>query len=81
MFKDSSTQSYLWSIITSILAWFSDHQNLMILSLALGVVTSVVNLYNRNEERKIKQREQQRAEELHAIKMARLKQGLEDETH
>lgn len=51
----------------------------MLLSLAIAVITSLINLFDKQKERKLKERENQRAEELHAIKIARLKKGLDHE--
>lgn len=75
--KDATNQTYIWSFISSVLAWFSNHQNLMLLSLGIAIITSLINLLDKRRERKRKEREHQRAEELHSIKIARLKQGLE----
>lgn len=77
--KDMGTQSYIWSGFGGFIAWLGDQQNLMMLSLAIGIVTACANLYQRCEEGKRRNREDERAEELHQAKMARLRKGLDDE--
>uniref|UniRef100_Q0I4J4 Hemophilus-specific protein, uncharacterized n=1 Tax=Histophilus somni (strain 129Pt) TaxID=205914 RepID=Q0I4J4_HISS1 len=77
--KDMGTQSYLWSGLSGFIAWLGDQQNLMMISLAIGIVTACVNLYQRYKESKLRKRENERAEELHRLKMARLQKGLDDE--
>ncbi len=73
------TQSYLWSGLSGFIAWLGDQQNLMMISLSIGIVTACVNLYQRYKESKLRKRENERAEELHRLKMARLQKGLDDE--
>ncbi|ACA32571.1 hypothetical protein [Histophilus somni] len=77
--KDMGTQSYLWSGLSGFIAWLGDQQNLMMISLSIGIVTACVNLYQRYKESKLRKRENERAEELHRLKMARLQKGLDDE--
>lgn len=77
--KDMGTQSYLWSGLSGFIAWLGDQQNLMMISLSIGIVTACVNLYQRHKESKLRKRENERAEELHRLKMARLQKGLDDE--
>lgn len=77
--KDMGTQSYIWSGFSGFIAWLGEQQNLMMLSLAIGIVTACANLYQRCEEGKRQKREDERAEELHQAKMARLRKGLSDE--
>lgn len=77
--KDMGTQSYIWSSFGGFIAWLGEQQNLMILSLAIGIVTACANLYQRCEDGKRRKREDERAEELHQAKMARLRKGLDDE--
>ncbi len=77
--KDMGTQSYLWSGLSGFIAWLGDQQNLMMISLSIGIVTACVNLYQRYKESKLRKRENERAEELHRLKMARLQKGLNDE--
>lgn len=69
-------QSYAWSAFGGVIAWLSDQQNLMLLSLAIGIVTACVNMYQKCQEGKIRKRENERAEEIHNLKVRRLKQGL-----
>ncbi|AGO16006.1 hypothetical protein [Glaesserella parasuis] len=67
--RDMGTQTYIWSGFSGIIAWLSEQQNLMILSLAIGIVTACANLYQRCDEGKAKRRERERAEEAHQIRM------------
>lgn len=76
--RDMGTQSYIWSGFGGFIAWLGDQQNLMMISLAIGIVTACANLYQRCEEGKHRKREFERAEELHQIKMKRLRKGLDD---
>ncbi len=78
--KDAGTQSFIWSGFSSVLAWLGDNQNLMMISLAIGIITTLVNLFSRFQEYHVRAREEERTEELHALKVKRLKQGLSDET-
>lgn len=86
----SSVQSYAWNGLTGFLAWLGDQQNLMMLSLALGILTALVNMYAKCQEGKMKRRQDERAEalyrqelrhkdELHAAKLRQLSRGLRDE--
>lgn len=77
--KDMGTQSYIWSGISTWLAWLGEQQNLMLLSLAIGIVTAIAGLIQRFDEWRRRKREDERAEELHQAKMARLRKGLSDE--
>lgn len=77
--KDMGTQSYIWSSFGGFLAWLGDQQNLMMLSLAVGILTALVNMYQKCREGRIKKREEERAEELHQLKVARLRKGLDDD--
>ena len=38
MFKDAGNQTYFWSSFSGVLAWLGDQNNLMILSLLIGIV-------------------------------------------
>lgn len=76
--RDMGTQSYIWSGFGGFIAWLGDQQNLMMISLAIGIVTACANLYQRCEEGKYRKREFEQKEELHQIKMKRLKKGLDD---
>ncbi|PVX40549.1 hypothetical protein C8D76_103122 [Pasteurella langaaensis DSM 22999] len=79
MLKDMGTQSYIWSGFGGFIAWLGDQQNLMMLSLAVGILTALVNMYQKCREGRIKKREEERAEELHQLKVARLRKGLDDD--
>ncbi|MFK5131004.1 hypothetical protein ACI3P7_11695 [Glaesserella parasuis] len=52
--RDAGMQSYAWNGLTGWLAWLGDQQNLMFISLALGIVTALVNMYSKCREGKIK---------------------------
>lgn len=77
--RDMGTQSYIWSGFGGFIAWLGDQQNLMMLSLAIGIVTACANLYQRCEEGKYRRRAEERAEEEHQVKIKRMKAGLSDE--
>lgn len=77
--KDMGTQSYIWSGFSGLLAWLSDQQNLMLLSLAIGILTALVNLYSRCSEGRARKRAEEREEEIHALKVLQLRRGLRDE--
>ena len=47
MFKDPGNQSYLWSGFSGLLAWLGDQNNLMLLSISIGIITAVVNAYSK----------------------------------
>ena len=79
MFKDPGNQSYIWSGFSGLLAWLGDQNNLMVLSLAIGIVTALVNAYSKCAEGRMLKREEERKEEIHALTVARLKQGLSNE--
>ncbi|WP_327050245.1 hypothetical protein [Glaesserella parasuis] len=50
--RDAGMQSYAWNGLTGWLAWLGDQQNLMFISLALGIVTALVNMYSKCREGK-----------------------------
>ncbi|MFZ7186321.1 hypothetical protein ACLSY8_00020 [Avibacterium avium] len=75
--KDMGTQSYIWSGFGGFIAWLGDQQNLMMLSLAIGIVTALANLYQRCREGQAKKRDEERKEEIHKLTVARLKKGLD----
>lgn len=79
MFKDPGNQSYVWSGFSGFLAWLGDQNNLMLLSLAIGILTALVNMYSKFLEGRMLKREEERKEEIHALMVARLKQGLSNE--
>ena len=79
MFKDPGNQSYLWSILSSAMAWLGEQNNLMLLSIAIGIITALVNAYSKCAEGRMLKREDERKEELHQVRMARLRKGLDDE--
>ncbi|HDR1925713.1 TPA: hypothetical protein SIC36_001254 [Pasteurella multocida] len=58
--KDAGTQSYIWSVFSGLLAWLGDQQNLMMVSLAIGIVTALVNLSSKFHERRVRIREEAR---------------------
>ncbi|WP_424408510.1 hypothetical protein [Pasteurella sp. PK-2025] len=58
--KDAGTQSYIWSGFGGLLAWLGDQQNLMMISLAIGIVTAIVNLSSKFHERRMRAREEER---------------------
>lgn len=74
--RDMGTQSYFWSSFGGLLAWLGEQQNLMILSLLIGIVTACANLYQKCAEGKRLKREEERAEELHVLEVERLKKEL-----
>ncbi|MDW0764181.1 hypothetical protein P2H87_13100 [Mannheimia haemolytica] len=47
LMKDMGTQSYIWSGFSTWLAWLGEQQNLMLLSLAIGIVTAIAGLIQR----------------------------------
>lgn len=79
MFKDAGNQTYFWSGFSGVLAWLSDQNNLMILSLVIGIVTALVNAYSKFYESRAARRTEEREEELHTLKVQALKRGLIDE--
>ena len=79
MFKDPGSQAYVWSGFSSVLAWLGDQNNLMLLSLAIGILTALVNVYSKFVEWRMMKRENERKEEIHKVRMERLKRGLPDE--
>lgn len=80
MFKDPGNQSYFWSSFSGVLAWLGDQNNLMVISLLIGIATALVNAYSKCSEGRMMRREEERKEEIHALNVARLKQGLNCET-
>ncbi|WP_408635296.1 hypothetical protein [Rodentibacter haemolyticus] len=79
MFKDAGNQSMVWSGFSGLLAWLGDQQNLMLLSLAVGILTALVNMYSKCSEGQARKRAEEREEEIHALKVQQLKRGLRDE--
>lgn len=51
----------------------------MLLSLAIGILTALVNVYSKCAEGRMMRRENERKEEIHKVRMERLKRGLPDE--
>ena len=76
VFKDPGNQSYIWSGFSGFLAWLGDQNNLMLLSLIVGIITALVNAYSKCAEGKALKREEQRKEEIHALKVQAFKRGL-----
>lgn len=58
--KDAGTQTYIWSGFSGLLAWLGDQQNLMLVSLSIGIVTALVNLSSKFHERRVRSREEER---------------------
>ena len=79
VFKDPGSQSYVWSGFSGFLAWLGDQNNLMLLNLAIGILTALVNMYSKFLEGRMLKREEERKEEIHALMVVRLKQGLSNE--
>ncbi len=79
MFKDPGNQSYWWAGIGGFFSLMSAQELLALVSLVIGAITAVVNLVEKYHLRKIKKREEERAEQIHQLKVKRLKQGLNDE--
>ena len=75
MFKDPGNQSYLWSGFSGLLAWLGDQNNLMVISIAIGIVTALVNAYSKCSEGRMLKREDERKEELHRLQVEKLKRG------
>lgn len=75
--KDAGTQSYIWSGLSGVLAWLGDNQNLMMISLAIGIITTLVNLFSRFQEYRVRAREEERKRELHELEVKLLKKRLE----
>lgn len=79
MFKDPGNQSYWWAGIGGFFSLMSAQELLALVSLVIGAVTAIVNLVEKYHLRKIKNREEERAEQIHQLKVKRLEQGLSDE--
>ncbi|WP_407662378.1 hypothetical protein [Muribacter muris] len=60
MFKDAGNQSMWWSGFSGVLAWLGDQQNLMVLSLAIGIITALVNMYDKCKQGKARERAEER---------------------
>lgn len=75
--KDAGTQSYLWTGLSGILAFLGEQQNLMLISLAVGIVTALVNMYAKCQEGKAKRREIEQNEELHKLKVKQEQLAIE----
>ena len=79
MFKDPGNQSYWWAGIGGFFSLMSAQELLALASLAIGAVTAIVNLIEKCQLKKIKLREEERAEQIHRLKVKRLEKGLDDE--
>lgn len=79
MHRDFGNQTYFWNLLGGLIAWLSDQQNLMILSLVLGMITTLVNMYSKCQEGQIRRRDEQRKEELHELQVKKLKKDVDDE--
>lgn len=69
MLKGAENQTYAWSVLNTMFAWLGNQQNLMLISLGVGIATALLNLFLRIEERGAKKRERERKEEYHLAKM------------
>ncbi|QIM67814.1 hypothetical protein A4G16_02315 [Mannheimia granulomatis] len=79
MFKDPGNQSYWWAGIGGFFSLMSAQEILALISLVIGAITAIVNLVEKYQLRKIKRREEERAEQIHQLKVKRLEKGLDDE--
>ncbi|QLB23678.1 hypothetical protein A6B44_05055 [Pasteurella skyensis] len=88
--RDTGLPTYIFTFCSSCLAWLGEQQNLMFLSLAIGVITAILNAVARFKESRAKRRELEKLnelheleirhkKELHEIELAKLRSGLEDE--
>lgn len=79
MFKDPGNQSYWWAGIGGFFSLMSAQELLALVSLFIAIVTAIVNLIEKSQLKKIKLREEERAEQIHQLKVKRLEKGLDDE--
>ncbi|WP_239496796.1 HP1 family phage holin [Aggregatibacter kilianii] len=79
MFKDAGNQSVFWSGFGAFWAMYSLQEWLAIFGLLIGLISGLVNMYAKCQEGKVRQNEERRAEEIHKLKVDRLKRGLRDD--
>ncbi|WP_018652253.1 hypothetical protein [Actinobacillus capsulatus] len=79
MFKNLGNQSYWWAGIGGFFSLMLAQEILPLVSLVIGAITAIVNLVEKYQLRKIKVREEERAEQIHQLKVKRLDKGLSDE--
>lgn len=79
MFKDAGNHSMFWSGFGAFWAMYSLQEWLAIIGLAVGVISGLVNMYAKCQEGKTRENEERRAEEMHQVRIARLRKGLDDE--
>lgn len=75
--KDVGSQSVFLSGLSAFLSWLADQHNLLVISLILAIITSLWNIHSKWEERKVRKRQEQRAEEKHSLEMEHLKKQNE----
>lgn len=78
MWKDAGNQSMFWSGFGAFWAMYSFQDWLAILSIIIGLISGLVNMYAKCQEGKCRDNEERRAEELHRVKMERLRKGVDD---
>lgn len=72
--RDVGTQSYAWNGLAGWLAWLGDQQNLVVISMALGILTAIINMWSKFQEYKVRRRQEERAEEKHRLEMQQLRE-------
>ncbi|WP_240962016.1 HP1 family phage holin, partial [Pasteurella multocida] len=77
--KDAGTQSYIWSGFGAFFALLSLQEWLAVISLTVGVITMLVNSYYKKKENERKNAEKVRLEELHKLRVERMRIKLEKE--
>ncbi|MFD0965284.1 phage holin [Seminibacterium arietis] len=77
--KDAGTQSYIWSGFGAFFALLSLQEWLAVISLTIGVITMLVNSYYKKKDNERKNAERARLEELHKLRVERMKLKLERE--
>lgn len=80
MWKDAGNQSMFWSGFGAFWAMYSLQEWLAILSVVIGLISGLVNMYAKCQEGKARENEERRAEELHRVKMERMRKGLDDDS-
>lgn len=79
MLRDSGNQSMFWSAFGSFWALYTLQEWLAIVGVIVGIISGLVNMYAKCNEGKARENEERRAEELHQVKLERLKRGVRDE--
>ena len=72
--RDVGTHSYAWNGLAGWLAWLGDQQNLVVISMALGILTAIINMWSKFQEYKVRRRQEERAEEKHRLGHLHLEQ-------